>query len=72
MMADPIDDAIQAAQKAAFSAASSSSSGKVVPMRAVWLQFRLGQSASRWILSLDGDAPVWVVGGIIQSNTSMR
>ena len=69
MMADPIDDAIQAARKAAFSAASSGSSGKVVPMRGSLASVPTGPicfSVDSFLL--DGDAPVWVVGGIIQSN----
>jgi hypothetical protein len=67
-MADPIDEAIAAAQKAAFSAVPASGA-KVMPLRSGIASIPDGpvcQPVDEFLAA--GDAPVWVVGGIIQTN----
>ena len=67
MMADPVDDAIAAAQKAALSSADAVP--KVVNIRGGIASVPTGPVCCAVDEFLaDGDAPVWVVGGIIQSN----
>ena len=68
MMADPIDDAIAAAQKAAFQSVPATG-GKVTPIRSGIASIPDGpvcQPVDAFLA--DGDAPSWVVGGIIQTN----
>jgi hypothetical protein len=68
MMADPIDDAIAAAQKAAFQSVPATG-GKVTPIRSGISSIPDGpvcQPVDAFLA--DGDAPSWVVGGIIQTN----
>ncbi len=68
MMADPIDDAIARAQQAAFQSVPQGG-GKVTPIRSGIATIPDGpvcQPVDAFLA--DGDAPLWVVGGIIQSN----
>jgi len=68
MMADPIDDAIAQAQQAAFQSVPAGG-GKVTPIRSGIASIPDGpvcQAVDAFLA--DGDAPVWVVGGLIQSN----
>lgn len=67
MMADPVDDAIRAAQQAAFSSAKAAPN--VVAIRGGIASVPTGPVCCTVDSFLaDGDAPVWVVAGIIQSN----
>jgi len=65
MMADPIDDAIAAAQKAAFEKAPSN----VMALRPSLASIPDGPVCQPVAEFLEaGDAPVWVVHGIVQTN----
>ena len=67
MMADPIDDAIAEAQKAAFRSATAPAN--VVAIRGGIASIPSGPvCCSVDSFLADTEAPVWVVGGIIQSN----
>ena len=67
MMADPIDDAIAEAQKAAFRSATAPAN--VVAIRGGIASVPSGPvCCSVDSFLADTEAPVWVVGGIIQSN----
>lgn len=65
---DPIEEALRKAQAEAFSAVPAAG-GKVVPMRQSLAAVPTGPvCVSIEAFLKDGDAPVWMVAGIIQSN----
>lgn len=67
-MADPIDEAIAAAQAAAFQAVPAGSA-KIMPIRGSLAAIPDGPVCQGVDVFLaEGDAPVWIVGGIIQTN----